>query len=442
MVRLCYLLWLLFAFCQCGEAKKKKRRNNKNTAKPKNDGVVRPGSSASHHLPIEEHHSFRAPFDVSMPYWTYGGSTVCTDNFIRLTPATQSRAGWLINEFELQSTDWEIELQFEVRSDYHIGGDGFGIFVLNDTFHPRRNKGHNYLTGSIFGLTEKFQGFGVVFDTYDNDGNRDNPTTFVLKQEKQNMQTWNHNNDFADNLVKETPGSDAAYHCSTNYRNDGDSKVILRYIGGELHVYIKTNKDEFEYCLSVKIGLDTRRYYIAFTAMTGQVADRHDLLALNTRYLDGTDAAKIDDRRLKRSGYRGRRLSWKSVLFWLLITILNVFLIYEIVAEAWEFSKLQSDQLAPVILCQRLNDQILVAYWIHIVVMALVVLAGRWSYFLINAPFVAWRAYQFMTNNVKLEAIKLRKLRNMFDVGQPIGSGIKFLILLISIIMSIINIFS
>ena len=153
----------------------------------KND-VVKPGSSASHHLPIETHHSLRHPFDVSMPYWKYGGSTVCTESFIRLTPNAQSRQGWIFNEFELQSSDWEIELHFEVKSDYHIGGDGFGIFILNDTFHPRRNKGHNYLSGSIFGMNDKFQGFGVVFDTYDNDGNRDNPAIFAIKQEKTKMQ--------------------------------------------------------------------------------------------------------------------------------------------------------------------------------------------------------------------------------------------------------------
>eukprot|EP00486_Rosalina_sp_Unknown_P003984 CAMPEP_0201568380 /NCGR_PEP_ID=MMETSP0190_2-20130828/9424_1 /ASSEMBLY_ACC=CAM_ASM_000263 /TAXON_ID=37353 /ORGANISM="Rosalina sp." /LENGTH=215 /DNA_ID=CAMNT_0047989425 /DNA_START=25 /DNA_END=673 /DNA_ORIENTATION=+ len=172
------------------------------TSGKKKDGEAKPGSAASHHLPIETHHSLHHPFDVSMPYWKYGGSTVATESFIRLTPNAQSRQGWLFNEFELQSNDWEIELHFEVKSDYHIGGDGFGIFILNDTFHPRRNKGHNYLAGSIFGLTERFQGFGVIFDTYDNDGNRDNPTVYAVKQERTKMQQWNHDNDMADNMVK------------------------------------------------------------------------------------------------------------------------------------------------------------------------------------------------------------------------------------------------
>eukprot|EP00484_Ammonia_sp_Unknown_P019743 CAMPEP_0197048684 /NCGR_PEP_ID=MMETSP1384-20130603/23984_1 /TAXON_ID=29189 /ORGANISM="Ammonia sp." /LENGTH=433 /DNA_ID=CAMNT_0042480849 /DNA_START=10 /DNA_END=1308 /DNA_ORIENTATION=- len=407
------------------------------TAKRKSDtsDTVKPGSAASHHLPIETHHSLHHPFDVSMPYWKYGGSTVCTESFIRLTPNSQSRQGWMFNEFELQSSDWEIELHFTVRSDYHIGGDGFGIFILNDTFHPRRNKGHNYLAGSIFGLTEKFQGFGLVFDTYDNDNNRDNPAIYVLKQERDKMQQWNNDNDYADNMVKETSKKDNAFQCTNNYRNADNHRVILRYIGGELHVYVKSlSSEEYEYCLSVYLGIDTKKYYIALAAMTGQVADKHDIYLLSTRYLDSNDAQKIDDARLRKAGYRGRRISWKSVLFWLLIFFLNIFLIYEVIYEYWEFSKLQSEQLNPVILCQRLNGHIYVAYVVHAAVVVLVILAGRWSYFLVNLPFIGWRAYQYMVNNIKLEAVKIRKLRNVLDVGQPIGSMIKLAILIVSFI--------
>merc|ERR1719384_885252 len=107
----CFISLILIIFCEAARSKKQ-------------DDVVRPGSAASHHLPIETHHSLHHPFDVSMPYWKYGGSTVCTESFIRLTPNAQSRRGWLFNEFELASSDWEIELHFEVKSDYHIGGDG------------------------------------------------------------------------------------------------------------------------------------------------------------------------------------------------------------------------------------------------------------------------------------------------------------------------------
>lgn len=247
----------------------------------------------------------------------------------------------------------------------------------------------------------------------------------------------------ADNMITDVNNKAYEYRCSNNYRNQDNHRVILRYINKELHVYTKqVGNEEYEYCLSVQVGIDTKRYYIALAAMTGQVADKHDIFLLSTRYLDASDAQQIDDLRLKRASYRGRRISWKSVLFWLFITILNVFLIYEIIYEWWEFDKLKTEQLSPVILCQRLNGHIWFANIIHMIIITFIVLAGYWTYFIINFPFIGWRGYQYMTNNTKLEAIKLRKKRNSLDVGQPMGSAIKLIILLISIIMSFISIFS
>eukprot|EP00488_Nonionellina_sp_1-RS-2012_P002140 TRINITY_DN3942_c0_g1_i1.p1 TRINITY_DN3942_c0_g1~~TRINITY_DN3942_c0_g1_i1.p1 ORF type:complete len:108 (+),score=15.78 TRINITY_DN3942_c0_g1_i1:152-475(+) len=105
-----------------------------------------------------------------------------------------------------------------------------GIFILNETFHPRRNRDHNYLSGSVFGMIERFQGFGVILDTYDNDGNRDNPKAFAIKQKKREKLEWNHDNDFADNMVKDTVSKDAQYECTNNYRNAEKHGITLRYI--------------------------------------------------------------------------------------------------------------------------------------------------------------------------------------------------------------------
>ena len=209
-------------------------------------------------------------------------------------------------------------------------------------------------------------------------------------------------------------------------------------------MYVKSlSTDEFEYCLSVKMGVNTESYYIALAAMTGQVADKHDVYALNLRYLDSADKNSIDDRNLRRAGYSGRRVSIKSVLFWLLIFLLNTFLCYELAYEWWQFDKMRNESLSPVMVCQRLNGHIWVANIVHVVVFVLVIMAGnRLLYLGVNAPFIGWRGYQYMTHNVKLEAVKLRKHRNMFDVGMPVGSLTKFAILLLSFFMSIYNVFT
>merc|ERR1712087_909573 len=98
---------------------------------------------------------------------------------------------------------------------------------------------------------------------------------------------------------------------------------------------------------------------------------------------------------------------------------------------------------SPVMVCQRLNEHIWVANIVHCAVFVFVIMAGnRLGYLVLNAPFMAWRGYQFMTHNVKLEAVKLRKHRDMFDVGQHVGSAVKLAILLLSLFMSIYNIFT
>lgn len=181
MAWLTLVRWIFMFSIVCSRKKRKKEAA----------GEAKPGTAASHHSPIESHHSLQRPFDVSMPYWKYGGSTVATESFIRLTPDRASRSGWLFNEFELQSSDWEIELHFSISAQKgsHLGGDGMAIWILNDRHHPRRNKAHNYLSGPVMGMMEKFQGFGVVLDTFDNDQNKKNPAIYALSQQKNQWQT-------------------------------------------------------------------------------------------------------------------------------------------------------------------------------------------------------------------------------------------------------------
>lgn len=53
------------------------------------------------------------------------------------------------------------------------------------------------LNGPLFGLRSDFQGFGIVFDVYDNDNRRDNPSIFVLRNDEGVPTKFNHDNDFA-----------------------------------------------------------------------------------------------------------------------------------------------------------------------------------------------------------------------------------------------------
>jgi hypothetical protein len=59
-----------------------------------------------------------------------------------------------------------------------FGGDGFAFWLLHNEMDPSKGTA---LNGPLFGLRSDFHGIGVAFDSYDNDGSRDNPSVFVLK---------------------------------------------------------------------------------------------------------------------------------------------------------------------------------------------------------------------------------------------------------------------
>jgi len=84
----------------------------------------------------EPHHSLHAPMDTSQSYFTFGGSTVATKKYMRLTPSTQDRKGFVWNEYPMESDDFEVEVKLEIFSTPHFGGDGMGIWFLNAEQDP------------------------------------------------------------------------------------------------------------------------------------------------------------------------------------------------------------------------------------------------------------------------------------------------------------------
>ncbi len=58
-------------------------------------------SPVSTQYKAEPQHSLHPPLDHSQVYWNFGGSSVLTKKFIRMTPATQGVKGWIWNEYPL-----------------------------------------------------------------------------------------------------------------------------------------------------------------------------------------------------------------------------------------------------------------------------------------------------------------------------------------------------
>jgi mannose-binding lectin 1 len=109
------------------------------------------------------------------------------------------------------------------------------MWFLHNDMDPSKHTVSNYLSGPIVGLRTDFHGFGIVFDTYDNDNMRDNPSVFVVKNfpsragQPAGEFQFNHNADFAQDMIRDSPA--AVYKCTLDYRNtEMPFTALVRYI--------------------------------------------------------------------------------------------------------------------------------------------------------------------------------------------------------------------
>jgi hypothetical protein len=186
---------------------------------------------------------------------------------------TWRATGWLWNDYPIESPNWEVEFELEVKSKPHFGGDGLAFWLLDGKQDPTYHSDVAYLSGDVFGLKRDFKGVGVVFDVYDNDGKRDNPSIFVLYNPDGAPVTYNHDLDYKDGMYKRVAaGPNSAYSCVANIRNTPTpTKVMVKFLHKILHVYVDTDDGlGYKFCLAVAFDAPFANHHIAFTAMTGQ----------------------------------------------------------------------------------------------------------------------------------------------------------------------------
>jgi len=114
-----------------------------------------------------EDQSFGAPFDDYnsggariIASYREGGHAKVNEQFIRLTPDRQSKRGHLWSSRRIDVHDWSVVLEFRVSGQGKtLFGDGLAFWF---TDMP------NIKPGDVFGVTDDFKGFSVIFDTFRN----------------------------------------------------------------------------------------------------------------------------------------------------------------------------------------------------------------------------------------------------------------------------------
>ena len=238
-----------------------------------------------------------------VPFWGWEettGSTVLTDDYVRLTPNDGSRHGALWNLEPISDIPaFELMVGFKIHSPHTLGADGMAIWIADRIPNDKEPR-------PWFGMVKEMRGLGILLDSYDNDGAKDNPRiSLVYKKEvnPSNAHEWDTGKDFKGAAL----GS-----CQVDFRNKKDlTAVILRYRpGGNIELVVATNDMANEQpCVNIEASdiafpqydivqdgnsnphrvadspavVEAQRhnsrsgYHIGVTAATGGVSDNHDV---------------------------------------------------------------------------------------------------------------------------------------------------------------------
>ena len=129
-------------------------------------------ASASAHglIPIHQH-SLEPPLLVNyeesgLPFWTFGGNAVVTNDFVLMTPKVGPGHSYLWNRHPVELSNWAVNFTIRAaeRSRFHLFGSNSACTNCGVAFwHVAAAQRHG--TSSFFGIPPQFRGIGIVFPT-------------------------------------------------------------------------------------------------------------------------------------------------------------------------------------------------------------------------------------------------------------------------------------
>ncbi|PIL33646.1 transporter [Ganoderma sinense ZZ0214-1] len=215
-------------------------------------------------------HSIHPPYidqDLQNRWWDFGADAyVNTNKHIRLTRDKPSQMGWLWSRVPLTASNFVLELEFKISGDNnHLFGDGMAIWITKDRAQP----------GPVFGSKDNFEGLGLFLDTY---ANARHPYSFprITAMLGDGKTPYDNDNDGENHSL----GA-----CSANFRRTNvATKLKITYIREQyLNVKIQYKAwDDWTDCFTAYGTVLPLAPYVGFTALTGDVADNHDIIGVTT----------------------------------------------------------------------------------------------------------------------------------------------------------------
>ncbi|XP_075040892.1 protein ERGIC-53 isoform X2 [Mixophyes fleayi] len=236
------------------------------------------------HRRFEYKYSFKGPYlvqgDGSVPFWTHTGNAIPSADQIRITPSLKSQKGSVWTKSSPSFENWEVEVTFRVTGRGRIGADGLAIWYTSA----------QGLDGEVYGAADMWNGVGIFFDSFDNDGKKNNPTIMVVGNNGKLQ--YDHQNDGSTQSLSS---------CQRDFRNKPyPVRAKITYYKKTLTVMINNgftpDRDDYEFCAKVNNMILPQQGFFGISAATGGLADDHDVLSFLTFQLTepGKDAPALD----------------------------------------------------------------------------------------------------------------------------------------------------
>uniref|UniRef100_A0A8C8M247 L-type lectin-like domain-containing protein n=1 Tax=Oncorhynchus tshawytscha TaxID=74940 RepID=A0A8C8M247_ONCTS len=222
------------------------------------------------HRRFEYKYSFKGPHlsqtDGNIPFWVHSGNAIPSADQVRITPSLRSQKGSVWTKNTVNFDHWEAEVTFRVSGRGRMGADGLAIWFTTA----------QGLDGPVYGAADNWNGIGIFFDSFDNDGKKNNPAVLVVGNNGKLV--YDHPNDGT---------TQALGTCLRDFRNKPyPVRAKITYYKKTLTVLINNgftpDKDDYEFCTKVDKMIIPQEGYFGISAATGGLADDHDVLSFLT----------------------------------------------------------------------------------------------------------------------------------------------------------------
>merc|ERR1712141_943320 len=205
---------------------------------------------------------------------------IASEESVRITPSLRSQKGMIWSRLATSNFDWwEVELQFRVTGRGRIGADGLAFWYT-------ATKGFE---GPVFGSSDKWNGLGIFFDSFDNDNKHNNP--YIIGMTNDGTLAYDHQK---DGTTQQLAG------CLRDFRNKPfPVRARITYYQNTLtllfHNGMSNNEKDFEVCMNVENVHLPQSGFFGVSAATGGLADDHDVLKLSVSSLRSPETAQVKD---------------------------------------------------------------------------------------------------------------------------------------------------